>query len=61
MGPYIKVVTDNLGCFKVDPVTLETLTCSYFDPWAIAHPDPEAVETISVEEWYRRQFQHPHK
>lgn len=50
----IKVVGCDLMCFPVDPVTLNALACSSYDPWAIRDPDPEPIETISCGEWNRR-------
>jgi hypothetical protein len=48
----IKVVGTNMMCWPVSPVTLETLACSTYDPYAWIHK--EGIETISVEEWYKR-------
>ena len=50
----IKVVGENLMCFPADPVTLDALACSTYDPWAISDPDPMPTETISCGEWNKR-------
>lgn len=50
----IKVVGVGLMCFPADPKTLEPLSCGCYDPWAWKDPDPEPVETISTNEWWRR-------
>lgn len=50
----IKVVCVDLQCFPVNPYTLEATSSSSYDPWAIKDPDPEPLETISADEWYRR-------
>ena len=50
----VKVVGEDLMCFPVRPSDLEPLACSCYDPYAWSDPDPEPVETISLEEWLRR-------
>jgi hypothetical protein len=50
----IKVVGPDLSCFPVDAETLTPLACSTYDPWALADPDPDVVETISHGEWLNR-------
>lgn len=56
----IKVVSENLMCFAVDPTTLEAVTCSTYDPYAWKDPEVGPIETISHAEWLRRtQPRHP--
>lgn len=53
----IKVVREDLVCFAVDSKTLEAVGGSEYDPWAWSHPEPGAIETISVGEWNRRCYE----
>ena len=50
----IKVVCLDKMCFPVNPVTLEATSCGCYDPYAWSDPDPEPLETISVDEWNAR-------
>ena len=50
----IKVVGNDLMCFPVCPKTSEPKACSLFDAYAVSQPDPEPIETISVNEWNKR-------
>ena len=47
----IKVVGADLMCFPADPITLEALSTSTYDPWAWSDPDPTPIRTISHEQW----------
>jgi hypothetical protein len=53
----VKVIGANLMCFPARPGDLEPLACSTYDPYALADPDPEPIETISVAEWNERRGQ----
>lgn len=50
----IKVVGTGFMCFPVNPVTLEATSCGGYDPYAWSDPDPEPLETITVQEWNLR-------
>ena len=50
----IKVVGDFFMCFAADPITLEAVSCSIYDPYAWKDQETGPVETISTAEWYRR-------
>lgn len=45
---YIEVVCENMMCFKVDPKTLDPLTCSYYEP--AAFNDPRGPQ-MTFSEW----------
>lgn len=51
----IKVVGEDLMCFPVDPETLQPMGVSYYDPYVFTDLEPEPIETITLEEWNRRQ------
>jgi hypothetical protein len=38
MSEPIEVVCQDMMCFKVDPDTLEAVTCSYYEPAAWSDP-----------------------
>ena len=50
----VKVVGLDMMCFPADARTMEALACGCYDPYAWSDPDPEPVETISIDEWQRR-------
>ena len=53
----IKVVRADKQCYPVDPVTLEAVKCSCYDPspWSLTNPDNhEAVEVITQSEYISR-------
>ena len=54
----IEVVCPDMMCFKVDPVTLDALCCSYYEPAAWA--DPRGPQ-MSFAEWttIRANARHP--
>lgn len=60
MGYYsgkIKVVCPvSLMCFPAHAETLEALSCSCYDAYAIDDPDREPVETLMLNEWNKRLF-----
>jgi len=50
----IKVVGVDLMCFAADPETLDPLTVSCYDAYALTDPEPGPVQTISIAEWHQR-------
>ena len=48
----IKVIGIDLMCFRVDSITLDSISCSCYD--AYAYIDPENVESIGINEWQHR-------
>jgi hypothetical protein len=52
----IKVVGNDMICFPAHPQTLEPLACGTYDPHAWSDPDPEPVETITINEWQLRKL-----
>ena len=47
----IKVIGVDMMCFPVDPVTLESLSCGCYDPYAWTDMDTDAVENIGIGAW----------
>jgi hypothetical protein len=50
----IKVVGLDMMCFPADPLTLEPIGASSYDPYAWSHPENEPAETIGINEWQLR-------
>jgi hypothetical protein len=45
----IKVIGEDLMCFRVRKGSLEPISCGCYDPWAWS--DPEPGEKMSANEW----------
>lgn len=53
---YIKVVGEDMMCWKVHKETLEPLSTTCYDPYAWSGPEP--VETITHADWLDRKYRY---
>ena len=52
---FIEVVCIDMTCFKVDPITLDPFSCSYYEP--AAWSDPQGRKQMSHSEWTEKHVQ----
>jgi len=50
----VKVIKIDLMCFPANPITLEQVGTSVFDPWAITQPEEDPAETLDINEYMSR-------